>query len=77
MNKLLTFYKTSNGRIFLSIFFGIALSAIFRKVCKNRDCIIYKLPKKFKNAVFKFDGKCYRYEPQATTCKKNIIQEES
>ena len=32
------------GRILLSIVWGFGLSCIFRKVCKGRNCIIYKAP---------------------------------
>ena len=34
-------YKTKTGRYLISIL-GLGISALFRKVCNDRDCIIVK-----------------------------------
>ena len=48
------------GRIVISILLGLGLATIFRKVCKDRKCLVFKAPKldDVKGQVFKFDGKC-------------------
>ncbi len=61
------------GRIVISILLGLGLATIFRKVCKDRKCLVFKAPKldKVKGQVFKFDGKCYKYREEATKCDQN------
>ena len=45
------------GKIFMSVLLGLGLATLFRKVCKNRDCIVFYAPDigKIKNQVFKFE----------------------
>ena len=47
------------GKIFMSILLGLGLATLFRKVCNNRNCLVFKAPElsKIKNQVFKFEGK--------------------
>jgi hypothetical protein len=61
------------GRIVISILLGLGLATIFRKVCKERKCLVFKAPKisEVKGQVFKFDGKCYKYREEATKCDSN------
>ena len=43
------------GRIVISIILGLGLATLFRRVCKERDCLVFHAPKvnKIKNQVFK------------------------
>ena len=61
------------GRTVISIILGLGLATIFRKVCKDRKCLIFKAPKleKIKGQVFKFDGQCYKYREEAVKCDPN------
>ena len=61
------------GKIVISVLLGLGLATLFRKVCKDRDCIIFKAPdiKKIKNQIFKFDGKCYKFEENIEKCNQN------
>ena len=55
------FTSTSEGKIILSIaVWGLGLSALFRKACKGRNCIIIKGPKpeEMHNKIYEFDDKC-------------------
>ena len=56
----------------ISIILGLGLASLFRKVCRNKDCIIIKGPKlsSIKDKIFKHDDKCYKYQPVSTSCKK-------
>ena len=58
------------GRIFISIIWGLGIAALFRRVCKDRDCIVIKgiSPQKINNKVFKYKDKCYKYTPEHTKC---------
>ena len=64
---------TELGKTFISVILGLGLAALFRKVCKDRKCLIFKAPKleKIKGQVFKFDGQCYKYREEAVKCDPN------
>ena len=51
------------GKYIISILLGLGLATLFRKVCKDRNCIVFKAPniKKIKNQIFKFENKCYKF----------------
>ena len=55
----------------ISIILGLGLASLFRKVCRGKDCVIIKGPElsSIKDKIFRFDEKCYTYEPIATSCK--------
>ena len=61
---------SKEGRIVLSIVWGLGLATLFRKVCVGRSCIVIKAPnlKKIENNVYGFDGKCYKFNPEITRC---------
>ena len=63
--------SSEQGRIFISIIWGLGLSALFRKVCTGRNCIVIKGPKpsEMHNKIFKFDGQCFKYTAETTSCK--------
>jgi len=78
---------TYEGKILVSIFVGLGMATLFRKVCKDKNCIEFKGPilKDFEDKVYKHNGKCYKYSVESTSCvanKKTVpigksIQEES
>jgi len=61
------------GKIFISIILGLGLATLFRKVCNDRNCIIFKAPdiKKIQNQIFKFEGKCYKFTEEIEKCNNN------
>ena len=61
------------GKIFMSIILGLGLATLFRKVCNDRNCIIFKAPdiKKIQNQIFKFQGKCYKFTEEIEKCNNN------
>jgi len=72
-NKLL---HTDVGNIILSVIWGLGLAALFRRACKNRNCLVYKAPPldSMNNKTFKYDGKCYNYKTVSTKCIKDSIK---
>ena len=73
------FFKDPKMKILLSIVWGLGLASLFKKVCKGRNCIIYRapLPNEIKGKIFKFNDKCYQYKPKFVECKgKNITPHE-
>jgi hypothetical protein len=61
------------GKNIVSILLGLGLATLFRKVCNDRNCLIFKAPEpsKIKDKVFQFNDKCYKYEQQAESCSKD------
>lgn len=59
------------GSILVSVILGLGLSAMFRKVCKNRDCIVLRAPhpRKIKGHVFSWRDQCYQFRKVPTSCK--------
>jgi len=65
------FVHTGTGKILMSILLGFGLASLFRKVCKDKECIIFHAPSlnEFKDKIYKNDtGKCFKYNPVATKC---------
>ena len=58
------------GQCVISILLGLGLSTLFRKVCKDRSCIVFKGPENIKDKVFKYGDKCYTYSANAQSCDK-------
>ena len=60
------------GRGIISILLGLGLATLFRKVCKDRNCLIFKAPgiDKIENQIFEFDDKCYKFNPKSESCTK-------
>ena len=61
------------GRIVISIILGLGLATLFRRVCKERNCLVFHAPQinKIKNQVFKFKDKCYKFEEEIEKCDSN------
>ncbi len=58
------------GRYIISILLGLGLATLFRKVCNERNCIVFKGPalNKVKGQVFKFNDKCYQFNEKIENC---------
>ena len=67
------FFENKSGRVLLSIILGLGVASLFRKVCKDKNCMIFKAPplEEIKDKVFKHDNKCYKYEMESATCDKS------
>jgi hypothetical protein len=58
------------GRIVISVILGLGLATLFRRVCKERDCLVFHAPEmnKIKGQVFKFKDKCFQFEEEIEKC---------
>ena len=58
------------GRYIISILLGLGLATLFRKVCNERNCIVFRGPalNKVKGQVFKFNDKCYQFDEKISNC---------
>lgn len=55
----------------MSIILGLGLAALFRKACKNNQCIVIKGPnaEEVNKFFYKVNDDCYKYSPVFTECK--------
>ena len=62
---------TPAGKIFISIILGLGLATFFRKVCKDRNCIVFHGPviSDFEDKIYKYGDKCYRYTTKSDKCE--------
>ena len=54
--------SSRQGVIIISIIWGLGLSALFRKVCKGRDCIVIQAPntKEIEKKMLRKYGRNYK-----------------
>ena len=68
---------TKFGQLLMSVVLGFGLASLFRKVCKERSCYIFKAPdvKDIEGKIYKFDNKCYKFNSKPGKCDptKRII----
>jgi hypothetical protein len=58
------------ARYIVSILFGLGLASLFRKACKERNCLVFRGPSidKLKNKIYKYDNKCYKFNENTSKC---------
>jgi hypothetical protein len=65
------------GRNVISILLGLGLATLFRKVCNDKNCIVFNGPiiTDIEDKTFKHGEKCYKYKSTADKCDttKRII----
>jgi hypothetical protein len=63
------------GKVALSIILGFGLATLFRKVCTDKNCIVFNGPVISEEDIYKHDEKCLQYAMESTSCdnsKKTI-----
>jgi hypothetical protein len=70
LNKLV---KSNTGKYVMSILLGVGLATFFRSICKGKKCVVYTAPplEDIEDKVYKFDGKCYKFERSSIKCDSN------
>ena len=58
------------GRYAISIILGLGLASLFRKVCNERNCLVFKGPpiEEFKKDIYEYNDQCYTFKPKAVAC---------
>ena len=75
---LAKFVHTKTGRYLMSIILGLGLASLFRTICKEKNCIIFKAPPldEMDEKIYNYQDKCYTYKSVSTKCdasKKDVI----
>jgi len=68
------FVHTETGKIIMSILLGFGLSSLFRKVCKDKECLKFHGPplEKITDKIYKSKDKCVKYNPVSAKCSSMI-----
>ena len=64
---------SSLGKIIISIMLGFGLATIFRKTCKDKNCLTFKGPilGDIDGKIYKHGEKCFQYSPVSMPCDEN------
>jgi len=62
--------KSRQGGVIVSIILGFGLAALFRSVCKDKNCYIYYSAQQsdIEDKVVKEGDKCYSYSIESKQC---------
>mgnify|MGYP000185416709 FL=1 len=68
--------KNENYIKLFSVIWGLGLATMFRQVCNDRSCIVYKAPDPnyITSKVWKFNDKCYKFYTKIIPCENNVIK---
>jgi len=68
---------TNNGRYAISFILGIGLASLFRKVCNDRNCLVFKAPslEEVTKNTYAYGDKCYTFKEQPTKCNPQTKQQ--
>ena len=52
------------GKVMIPILLGLGLATMFRKVCKDKNCVVFKAPaiKDIEGKTFRHNGQCFQYK---------------
>lgn len=62
--------NTPLGTVFISIMLGLGLATLFRKVCTDKNCIVFNGPiiSDFDQKIYQYGSKCYKYTTEQAHC---------
>ena len=63
-------FHSDVGKNIVSVILGLGLATLFRKVCKDKNCIQFNGPiiGDIEDKTFKHGDKCYKYSTQSDKC---------
>jgi|TARA_B100000929_G_scaffold52295_1_gene38228 hypothetical protein len=70
LGNLILLMKTEFGSFLISVIWGFALALLFRRTCKNRNCVVIKAPnaKEVEDKIYKFDSACFTFNTNVSEC---------
>lgn len=62
--------KSQYGIYIISILLGLGLASLFRKACKNKNCMEFKGPKMsdLKDQIYSYNENCYQFNEESIKC---------
>ena len=74
INKFSNLLKSNTGKYMISIILGLGLASLFRKICDDYNCVVYRglnYDDEIKDKSSKYNNSCYKYTINPVTCDKN------
>lgn len=70
IKNIATLIHSSKGRVLISIILGLGLASLFRRVCNDRNCLIFKAPsfEEVAKNTYAYGDKCYTFQAKAAKC---------
>jgi hypothetical protein len=67
MMKLL---HTENGKYAISFILGMGLASLFRKICNDRNCLVFQGPplSEVTTNTYAYGDKCYTFKEKMVKC---------
>ncbi len=61
---------TQKGGIVISMLLGLGLASLFRRVCNDRNCLVFKAPsiEEVTTNIYAYGDKCYNFKPHSVKC---------
>jgi hypothetical protein len=61
---------TSGGKFAISFLLGVGLASLFRRVCKDRNCMVFRPPPfdEVTKNTYLYDEKCYTFKDKPSKC---------
>jgi hypothetical protein len=58
---------TDVGKIFISVVLGLGIATLFRKVCKDKECLEFHGPviSEIDDRIFQYGDECYKFKSAA------------
>ncbi len=58
--------------VIISIILGFGLATMFRKICNERNCIVFQAPnnKDIETQIFRHNDECYKYKHKSEQCSE-------
>jgi hypothetical protein len=62
--------NTALGKFFISVLLGLGIATMFRKVCKDKSCMVFNGPiiSELDDKIYKYGEKCYTYNTVPGKC---------
>ena len=70
MKNVLGVLYTPSGKYVISILLGVGLASLFRKACKDRNCMVFHAPpfEEVTKNVYQHNNKCYTFKDKTIDC---------
>ena len=64
------FNNEKYNTIFFSFLWGLGVAVLFRKICKNKKCVVIQAPDNYEieNNVIQKDNRCYKLKKYNDAC---------
>lgn len=78
MMNFMKLFRSKEGSYIISAILGMGLATLFKRVCKERKCMVFKGAPidQIEGKIYKYGNKCYMFEGEAEKCDqtKKIIE---